>query len=228
MSFKAVIFDLDDTLYNEFLFVKSGFKVVAKYLASLNQVNFSESEILEQLLIELSENGRGKVFNNLIIKLNLSEEKYLSTLIFLYRNHIPNEIKLDPKMKLLLEKLISDRKRLGVITDGIYVTQKNKTDILLKNLPIEFIIHTDALGQKLWKPSPEPFKVALNLLKLDPNETVYIGDNPTKDFKGAKIAQMKTIWWNPSSQKKIFEDDFSKPDMEANCVLDLYQLIESE
>jgi len=44
------------------------------------------------------------------------------------------------------------------------------------------------------KPSCHIFQRALNCLKLQANEAVYIGDSPNEDIKGAKQAGLKTIF----------------------------------
>jgi putative hydrolase of the HAD superfamily len=225
MQFKTVIFDLDDTLYRELSFVESGFSVVADYLVEINIRNESKEFILSYMLDTLGTKGRGRVFNDTLKWLNLDVDKYLSTLIYLYRNHIPSNIELNVEMKVLVDKLIFNKIKFGIITDGTYVTQKNKTDALLQGIPYSFIIHTDTLGQQGWKPSIEPFKVAMNLLNTHPNDSVYIGDNPVKDFKGARSIKMKTIWWNPENRNYDFLDTISTPDYRVHNINDLYKIL---
>jgi putative hydrolase of the HAD superfamily len=225
MQFNTVIFDLDDTLYQELTFVKSGFKVVAEYLEKINPLNESKELVLAFMLNSLKTEGRGMVFNDVLTWLNLEVDQHLSTLIYLYRNHIPSSIELNLEMKILIKELISNNIKLGIITDGIYVTQKNKTDVLLHDIPCSCIIHTDTLGQQGWKPSFEPFKIAMNLLNTHPNDSVYVGDNPVKDFKGARSIKMKTIWWNPENRNYDFLDTISTPDYRVHNINDLYKIL---
>ncbi len=225
MQFKTVIFDLDDTLYRELSFVESGFSVVADYLVEINTRNESKEFILSYMLDTFEKKGRGRVFNDALKWLNLDVDKYLSTLIYLYRNHIPSKIELDFEMKVLVDMLISNKIKLGIITDGTYVTQKNKTDVLLRGIPYSCIIHTDTLGQQGWKPSSEPFKIVMNLLNTHPKDSVYVGDNPVKDFIGARIIGMKTIWWNPENMKYDFPDTLCNPDYIAKGINNLYQIL---
>lgn len=216
MTLKAVIFDLDDTLYNERDFVKSGFKVVSEYLYTISGLRISKISIYRKLLDLHEEYGRGKVFDRILEILNLDRNLYLQTLIYLYRNHIPSRLRLNNTTKNLLTSL--NEFKLGIITDGVYVTQRNKTDVLLKDFNLSCIIHTDSLGQQYWKPSQEPFQVACNLLKVIPSEAVYVGDNPIKDFKGARSIGMRTICWNPNELNHNYYDDFFKPDFQVkNC-----------
>jgi putative hydrolase of the HAD superfamily len=44
------------------------------------------------------------------------------------------------------------------------------------------------------KPHQKIFQDTLQRLKVNADETVYIGDSPTEDIKGAKAAGLKTIF----------------------------------
>ena len=44
------------------------------------------------------------------------------------------------------------------------------------------------------KPSPRLFRVALDALEVDPEDVLFVGDNPKRDIVGAKAAGMKTAW----------------------------------
>lgn len=59
----VVVFDLDDTLYDEIDFVKSGFKEISQYLDNNSYYDFMTNDFYE--------NGSGKVFDNLIEKYDL-------------------------------------------------------------------------------------------------------------------------------------------------------------
>lgn len=212
MKYGAVIFDLDDTLYSEATFVESGFLEVSKFLASVSDLAGGVDEIYGKMLDSLRLHGRGKVFNDVLEWLQLKVQEYLHTLIYIYRNHSPRSISLDSEMKELLIDLKNHQLKIGIVTDGTYVTQRNKTDILFHDLILDCIIHTDSLGEHHWKPSTEPFKVASKLLGVNPNQAVYIGDNPVKDFKGPRCIGMQAVWWNPYHKSFNFSDELSKPD----------------
>ncbi|NBP06554.1 MAG: HAD family hydrolase [Bacteroidetes bacterium] len=224
MRFKAVIFDVDDTLYPEREFVGGGFRAVADYLTTVYSGK-SVEEIQQFMLANMDANGRGHVFDDTLRWLQLDVPQYLSTLLFIYRTHIPGAIKMDADMRDLIVRLRENDVKLGIITDGIYVTQKNKTDVLLRDIPFDCVIHTDTLGTRGWKPSTEPFRVATNLLRVNPEDGVYIGDNPVKDFAGARNLGMKTIWWNPGKLQHSFSEEVYMPDFEAFDHASLYHFL---
>ena len=70
---RALLIDLDDTLYDEGDYVRSGFRVVAARLALLFP-GTSEARIYQSMLTELNANGRGKVFDRALESIGQSPE----------------------------------------------------------------------------------------------------------------------------------------------------------
>jgi len=179
---KAIIFDLDDTLYPEREFVMSGFKVVAKYLAKKYALN--QFKIFNFLRFDFKNGIRGKNFDLLIARFNLSK-KELKSLIKIYRNHKP-KIKLYPDAKKILKYLAKNKKiKIGLISDGAVKTQTNKLQSLKIDKIFDAIVLSDSFGKKYRKPHLRPFHLALKKLKIKPEEAIYVADNPLKDFIGA-------------------------------------------
>jgi putative hydrolase of the HAD superfamily len=81
-----------------------------------------------------------------------------------------------------------------MLSDGILQVQQNKLESLgIKNL-FDSIVFTDAInGMKSWKPAPDGFVKCCTQLETDYGNAVYIGDNPKKDFIGAKRIGMFTV-----------------------------------
>lgn len=184
---EVIIFDLDDTLYNERDFVFSGFMEVAKYLG--NKYSLDRDILYEDILDIFQEQGRGKIFNILCDKHGLKEN--IENLVSIYRNTLPN-IKLYNDALYVLEKLKGQYK-LGIITDGKNTVQWNKLKALDVEKYMDKIIVTDDHGEDYWKPSEKPFKAMIKYFGGNPEEYIYIGDNPNKDFIGCKKLGIKTI-----------------------------------
>jgi len=52
-------------------------------------------------------------------------------------------------------------------------------------------------GEVGWsKPHPEIFSIALGAMDADPARTIFVGDNPVADMKGAKAVGMTTAWYS--------------------------------
>ena len=46
------------------------------------------------------------------------------------------------------------------------------------------------------KPDPRIFRTAIEALRIDPSETVHIGDDATADVAGAKQVGLRAVWFN--------------------------------
>lgn len=185
---KAVILDMDGTLYNERGFVNSGFEAVATYISAKYALDFEE---IFGILGQDFDNGlRGKNFDALLQKVKLPNEK-VDNLVEIYRKHKPN-IYLYPDAEAALKELKGHFK-LGLITDGLQETQENKISALNLRSHLDVIIITDTLGREYRKPSEKPFKIVLSKLGVKAIEAVYVGDNPLKDFVPAKKLGLLTI-----------------------------------
>ena len=187
---KAFIFDLDDTLFPEIEFVKSGFQVVAEYIG--DRYGYNEKELRSKLAGILKRDGRGHVFNTLLEELGLYSEANLLLLIHLYRTHKPN-LNLYKDVFPTIERLKNLGISLAIVTDGMASVQRNKLVSLGLSNYFDILFCTDELGRKYWKPSTISFEVVLNLLDIRPDEAVYIGDNVSKDFLGPNSLGMHTI-----------------------------------
>ena len=199
----AVLFDLDDTLYPEIEFVKSGFRAAARYLSS--RYHFSEDSLVKQMLDILRRDGRGKIFDTLLHHLGLYTEERVRLLVCLYRSHRPT-IHLYEDVLPALKCLRRYGTRLGIITDGMASVQRNKIAALGLNNLFDVIVCTDELGKECWKPSTIPYKIALELLEARPSEAVYVGDDPSKDFLAPNSMGMLTIQVNRQTYQNLKQE----------------------
>ena len=188
-NIKAVIVDLDDTLYSEKEFVFSGFKAVSSYLQKTGIVKIE----LFDFMWNCFESGKsGKIFNDALKSENLEPEKELvASLVEVYRLHKPN-ISPFPDAIPFLEKLYN-KKMLGLLTDGYLTVQKNKVNALGIEKYFDIIVYTDELGRNFWKPHKAGYEKIMNELSVSGKECLYVGDNPVKDFYSAKKLGWKTI-----------------------------------
>ncbi|MDO5793342.1 MAG: HAD-IA family hydrolase [Turicibacter sp.] len=187
---KAVVFDLDDTLISEYEYIRSGFKVVAKVLSE--KYKLSQEDVFLQLMNLFQESPKN-VFNRILdfYHIDYTTEE-IKELIAVYRHHLPN-ISLYEDAKFILNELSEKSLKLGIITDGYQVTQRNKLLSLGIDAYFDAIIVTDELGREFWKPHARPYELIKAQLDVEFNEMIYIGDNVSKDFVTAKKLGIKTI-----------------------------------
>ncbi|HHV61371.1 MAG TPA: HAD family hydrolase [Firmicutes bacterium] len=193
-----VIFDLDDTLYPEIDFVRSGFGAVSRAFAT---ASLPPAYLLAKME-EFYHVDRRHVFDLLAQELAGAREYPCSDplelsrrMIECYRAH-PPEIQLYEDAAVTLESLRNLGIRIGLITDGYWEVQERKVEALGLAGIIELVICTDKLapGRVYWKPSTRAFEIALGYFGVKPERSCYVGDNPAKDFAGPAALGMKTVW----------------------------------
>lgn len=189
MKYKAYIFDLDDTLYCEHDYVRSGFWAVAEHMVK-KYPDVDVESFYDTLVEEWETNGRGRVFDQVCEQFEL--EVNIQELVEIYREHQP-EIKLYDDARQCLDYLKKSEIPMGLITDGHQLAQRQKIKALGLEHWLNHVIVTDELGKDAWKPSPIPYLKAVELLQIDIKDCVYIGDNPYKDFITARKLGMATI-----------------------------------
>ena len=178
---KGVIFDLDDTLYSEKEYVKSGYKVVSDYLGGG----------YEEKLWSYFEAGKPAI-DELLDELGRKDEK--TEVLEVYRSHKPN-IHLYSGVAETIEELKSKGIKVGIITDGRPEGQRNKLEAL--GLDVDDVIITDELGGiQFRKPCDIAFRIMTTRWRLNPADIVYVGDNPTKDFQAPQQLGMRSLWFN--------------------------------
>lgn len=179
----GVIFDLDDTLYAEKQYVRSGFCAVARFLGEAGA---------EERLWRYFTEGKNAI-DALLQEMGRQNEK--KDCLHVYRFHEP-EISLYKGAEDVLRRLRDDGIRVGIITDGRPEGQRKKLKALGIDLPQENIIVTDELGgPQFRKPCDIAFRIMQNRWRLPFEELVYIGDNPDKDFRAAIQLGMESIYF---------------------------------
>lgn len=181
----AVIFDLDDTLFSEKDYVRSGYRAVA---AVFGQVENMETKLWEAFEKKLPAIDAVLEAEGMFDPQN--KEKALQT----YRSHMPT-IKLYFGVEQLLLRL-KRRKKLGLITDGRPEGQWAKIQALGIAGYFEKIIVTDELGGPAYrKPNEAAFLLMQQALDVPFEKMVYIGDNAKKDFIAPQKLGMKAIYF---------------------------------
>ena len=176
--FAAVLFDLDDTLYLERNYVRSGYAAIARRLREQH----GTEDRYEDWLWERFTSGRSAgAFDALseAFGLGLTPEQILD-LVGVYRWHRPDITPL-PGVVSLLDSL-HGRCRLGLLSDGFLPAQQLKLDALALADRFQAVLFTESLGREMWKPNPRGFELLSERLDAPPQSCVYIADNPAKDF----------------------------------------------
>lgn len=179
---KGVIFDLDDTLYNEKQYVRSGFKAVAEYL----DIREAEEELWH--LFEMKRPAIDVYLNQ------IGQIERKAEVLTVYRDHRP-QIFLNEGMKELLSELREKGIFVGIITDGRPSGQRNKIEALgLRDLVDDIIITDELGGEQFRKPCDIAFRIMQRRWEIPFEQIVYVGDNLHKDFQAPKQLGMRWIF----------------------------------
>ena len=185
----ALVFDLDDTLYPELSYVRSGFHAIADKLA---QPDRRADDIFEMLWQAFEQGPRDRVFNHVLQQLGGGDDDdAVAALVQLYRTHRP-ALQLAPAVKDMLLRLRRGYK-LGLLSDGYLPAQRLKIQALNLEPLFDHIICTEELGREFWKPSLRPFELMARQLNCPPQSCVYIADNPAKDFIGPNRLHWQSV-----------------------------------
>jgi putative hydrolase of the HAD superfamily len=185
MTSRAIVFDLDDTLYPERRFALSGYRAVAD--AVERDFHVDRRAAFQSMAWSFRRGRRADAFQDLVSRFTLPASAVPSWLEC-YRTHEPR-LRLAPHVRRMLEGLRA-RWRVGVLTNGPPRIQAAKVKALGLDRLVDVVTYADEFGGK---PSPEAFREVLLRLGADPRTTVFAGDDPLRDIDGARRAGMKTV-----------------------------------
>ncbi len=212
---KTVAFDLDDTLYDEIDYCKSGFAATADFAAALPGVPSAE-RIFNAFWQQFKNGDRSKVFNAAFDKLGIQyDDKLIGEMVKVYRNH-PPKITLPDDTRKILDRLGS-KYTLALLTDGFLPAQKLKVLALGIEKYFKCIIYTEMLGRDCWKPSPAGFEKLLETLKTKPENTIYVADNLKKDFIAPNRLGIKTV--QIIRPARLHTESACEPEAEPNYII---------
>ena len=178
------VFDLDDTLYLERDFVKSGYRAVDVFLTSEKSLD----GFFDFAWNEFQNGNFSYVINRFLEKSDCCTTEVLQSAIRVYRDHRPSITLLPDALDFLKQKPFDC---FAMITDGYSMTQWNKITALGLPSMIKKIVVTGDWGKDYWKPHPRAY---LEVQRDYPaNQCVYIADNPRKDF-----CVPLELQWHPS------------------------------
>ena len=187
---RAIILDLDDTLYPEQAFAFSGFTAVSTWLRTQIDCPFDPAERMRTLFLA---GEHRHIFDCLLTTLrHPNPQALLPEMIRRYRTHIPH-IDLHPDARAAIDRW-RGHFRLGLISDGTLAMQQAKVDALGLNDLLDEIILTGQWEEGYGKPHPRAFELMENRLGLHGPELVYVADNCGKDFVAPNARGWRTVW----------------------------------
>lgn len=220
---RAIIFDLDNTL-TDFMRMK-GAAIEAGIDGMLDAgltlprdgVRKRIWEVYEREGIEYQQ-----VFDR-VLELELGEvdHKILAAGIVAYRRARASTLVLYPHVQYTLLALAKRGLGLAVISDAPRAQAWLRLASLQLHNLFDYVVTFEDTGQR--KPSPEPFRKALLLLGVEPQETLMVGDWAERDVVGAAQLGIRTVF---ARYGDTFGTKESGADYEVNDVMELLEIVD--
>jgi HAD superfamily hydrolase (TIGR01549 family) len=227
---KAVLFDLDDTLFDHKYSRLKGLEALQKKFSKLRAVSLEELEEEHERLLSAADycpvpNGElmmadatthriSKLCAMYGINLGIDEEK--NTVDLYNQEYLKNRRPVPGSIELLTT--LMNYAKLGVIANGPAEPQMEKLKVCkIENL-LDYFIISESVNYK--KPSKQLFEVALEKVNVKPSNAVYVGDSWNCDILPAVAVGMKAVWLNRYGQEN--------PDPAIACEINTFVDVDKE
>jgi len=183
-DYTTIIFDLDDTLYNEIEYISRAYRFISNKISERNN-HFSPQDIFNFLLEEFKSNGRKNLYQKLITKFDGTNYPLSDFLNDLRTVPIPeNSIAIKDELYSFIQSNINKYK-FFIATNGNKIQQENK--FRSANIPFKNrfnIVYCDAFGIGKRKPSPFFINYISENFHIKLDEMIFIGDSDV-DYSAA-------------------------------------------
>ncbi|MDF2606859.1 MAG: hydrolase, variant 1 family protein [Bacillales bacterium] len=209
----AILFDLDDTLLDRGKAVDEMFSLVLH--KCYEDVGHSLRNEMLKVFKEYDNRSYGKGDKTKFLESFFDEfpPKYRlprKSMQDFWNNNFPNCFSID-KYTINILNTIKMHVKVAIVTNGLTIRQKAKIINTNLNSCFDTIIISEEVGVS--KPDKRIFDLALNRLNVQPEATLFVGDDLVRDIGGCQNANIKGIWFNPHIIKN---DTEIKPYAEIN------------
>jgi HAD superfamily hydrolase (TIGR01549 family) len=202
---KAILFDVDDTLFDRNGAQLMALDVIARefqnLLAGIDRQELVDAFLESDRLTTLEFYGGIPTVKNVRVRraqvfLDLLglDGVHTDAMAELYVKAYPQmDAPLDGAVALV--EALAPRFQLGIVSNSLPDVQYQKLETLGIRHFFDCIVLSEEFGIR--KPDPAIFWHAAGLLGRKPEECLYVGDSYAADVVGAKRAGMQVCWFNP-------------------------------
>jgi putative hydrolase of the HAD superfamily len=222
-SIRALLFDLDDTLWPIKPVIVQAEQVLFTWIAayaprvaasySIDMMRQQRTQLMQarpELAIDLQALRYQALLDTF---LRCGEDPALVTAAMQVFNQARNQVQIFDDVARCLPRL-AKLVKLGSLTNGA-------ADLETIGLAHHFEISLAAHQIGKAKPDPHVFQLACEALKLPPKQVAYVGDDLRLDVEGAQKAGLTGIWLNRQNQQVPAELGHIQPDVTFTNLLDL-------
>ena len=183
---KAILFDLDDTLYDAASFEAQADRAVAAAFARLGEIEVAEA-------LAHAANARVAGWSGYLDRwaeaINLGRESVAEALNV--RRSMTPRLELRSGAAELLSELKEAGRAIAIVTNGDRRQQQNKVDAL--GLVACWGVHVEYAADSEPKPSPRAVERTLNTLDVPATQAVFVGDSASDEI-AAQAAHVRFVW----------------------------------
>lgn len=201
---KAVLFDLDDTLFDHRRSARAALTAVHGAFAS--EADFAALErhhahYLEEMHLEVLagratlEEARRERFRRVFAALGIAlEPREVYRVAEAYRDgYASSRRAIDGAVDLL--RHVRSVATIGIVTNNLLEEQQGKLRVCGLAPLVDALVASEDVG--VAKPHPEIFHIALGRLGVGLEQAVMVGDSWPNDIQGAHAAGIHAVWFNP-------------------------------
>lgn len=194
---KAVLWDLDDTLYSRVDAARQTFPGMFRELLYTDKSDSFIAEAVDYMMTKVYRNTmvHEDAFNALLKKYPPDKPYVHSDCVDYYYENISKFAKPFDEQIAVIKKLREMGIKTAIVTnvadDRVEFQRRKITALGIEDL-FDVIVFSGEL--KIHKPDRRIFEHAAKLLGVSANECVYVGDNPDADVEGALNADMEAVW----------------------------------
>jgi HAD superfamily hydrolase (TIGR01549 family) len=209
-AIRAVLFDLDDTLFDHLSAARAALTVVHtqhacfrdRPFADLERLHAEHLEALHQVVLSGAmgiDAARVERFRRIFLAAGVTAAPPLleATAVAYRRAYLESRRPVDGACALLTA--LKPHVRIGIVSNNLLDEQQDKIRLCEFTPFVDALVVSEEAGTS--KPDPAIFHLALERVGCSADEAVMIGDSWTADVEGARAAGISAIWFNPAGHR---------------------------
>jgi len=209
-SLTAVLFDLDDTLFDHRATSRAALSALRDEVPALQALTFDELErrhvaVLEELhrsgvmlgVMSVDEAREARFRRLLAAAGRPPSDEAVAAAAARYRDLYVASRQPVPGARALVEAL-APRVRLGIVSNNILAEQESKLAQFGLRGFVDAVVVSADVGVS--KPDPAIFAIALTRLGVTARDAVMVGDSWPSDIVGATGAGVRAVWLNRAGE----------------------------
>jgi HAD superfamily hydrolase (TIGR01549 family) len=229
-NIKAVLFDVDDTLFDRALAQRKALEIIVRQFPHIFDAfriervakAFADSDRITTADFEagVPSDGLRHKRSRLFLQLLDIQEDLADAITEVYVRDYPT-VDAPISGAVPLVKELSRRFIIGVVSNGLPDVQYRKLEAMKLRQLLSCIVLSEEIGIR--KPNPRIFHHAARLLQLQPSECLYVGDSYDSDVVGAKTSGMLACWLKRG--QPVIPDGHAKADLVISSLKQLGEIL---